>query len=83
MHLRWVVLFEMRVFRLNNFVNFSSLQSGKRKEKGMKRNVFSELSEGFDALKAEGEGKVTLRTHAVKRKPAAAVTVPPATPAKP
>ena len=40
----------------------------------MKRNVFSELTEGFDALKAEREGKITLRTHAVKRKPAAAVT---------
>lgn len=41
----------------------------------MKRNVFSELTEGFDALKAERGGKVTLRTHAIKRKPAAAVTV--------
>ena len=40
----------------------------------MKRNVFSELTEGFDALKAEREGKATLRTHAVKRKPAAVVT---------
>ena len=40
----------------------------------MKRNVFSELTEGFDALKAEREGKVTLRTHAVKRNPAAVVT---------
>ena len=36
----------------------------------MKRNVFSELTQGFDALKAEREGKITLR----KRKPAAAVT---------
>src|SRR3990172_3087210 len=45
-----------------------------RKEKGMKRNVFSELTEGFDALKAKREGKITLRTHAVKRKPAPAVT---------
>ncbi len=40
----------------------------------MKRNVFSELTEGFDALTAEREGKITLRTHPVKRKPAAAVT---------
>ena len=40
----------------------------------MKRNVFSELTEGFDALKAEREGKITLRTHAVKRKPAPVVT---------
>lgn len=34
----------------------------------MKRNVFAELSEGFDALKAEREGKVTLRRHAVQKK---------------
>lgn len=33
-----------------------------------KRNLFSELSEGFDALKAQREGKVTLRTHAVVAK---------------
>lgn len=40
----------------------------------MKRNVFSELTEGFDALKAEREGKRTLRTHAVASKPARAMT---------
>ena len=40
----------------------------------MKRNVFSELTEGFDALQAEREGKATLRTHAIQRKPAVAVT---------
>lgn len=40
----------------------------------MKRSLYSELTEGFEALKAEREGKVTLRTHAVKRKPAAVVT---------
>jgi putative transcriptional regulator len=39
----------------------------------MKRNLFAELTEGFDALKAEREGKRTLRTHAVERKPAPAV----------
>ena len=44
------------------------------KVKGAKRNVFSELTEGFDALKAEREGKITLRTHAIKRKPAPDVT---------
>jgi putative transcriptional regulator len=33
----------------------------------MERNVFPELSEGFDALKAQREGKRTLRTHAVER----------------
>jgi putative transcriptional regulator len=40
----------------------------------MKRNVFAELSEGFDALKAEREGKVTLRSHAVEKLPAPTVT---------
>jgi putative transcriptional regulator len=40
----------------------------------MKRNVFSELTEGFEALKAQREGKLTLRTHAVERKPAPVVT---------
>lgn len=29
----------------------------------MKRNLFEELKEGFDALQAEREGKVTLRRH--------------------
>ncbi len=40
----------------------------------MKRNVFAELTEGFDALKAGREGKRTLRTHAVEIKPAPLVT---------
>ena len=40
----------------------------------MKRKLFAELTEGFDALKTEREGKRTLRTYAVERKPAAAVT---------
>jgi len=40
----------------------------------MKRNLFAELTEGFDALKAEREGKRTLRTHAVENKPAPTVT---------
>lgn len=30
-----------------------------------KRNLFAELMEGVDAMKAQREGKVTLRTHAV------------------
>jgi putative transcriptional regulator len=34
-----------------------------------KRNLFAELSEGFDALQARREGKITLRTTTVKRKP--------------
>jgi putative transcriptional regulator len=36
----------------------------------MKRNLFAELTEGFDALTAHREGKRTLRTDAVERKPA-------------
>lgn len=32
----------------------------------MKRNLFAELSEGFEALKQEREGKVTLREHPVE-----------------
>lgn len=40
----------------------------------MKRNVFAELTEGFEALKAEREGKITLRTHSVERKSAPKVT---------
>ena len=41
-----------------------------------KRNVFSELMEGIDALAAEREGKATLRTHTVEV--SAPVTVTPA-----
>ncbi|OLF53262.1 helix-turn-helix domain-containing protein [Pseudomonas chlororaphis] len=32
----------------------------------MKREIFSELVEGFEALADERQGKVTLRTHKVK-----------------
>ena len=35
----------------------------------MKRNLFDELMEGFDALADQRAGKRTLRTHAVKPKP--------------
>lgn len=35
----------------------------------MKRNLFDELVEGFDALTAEREGKRTLKTHVVEYKP--------------
>lgn len=35
-----------------------------------KRNIFAELTEGFDALKSEREGKLTLRTFKVESKPA-------------
>ena len=35
-----------------------------------KRNLFNELMEGFDALADQRTGKRTLRTHAVKPRPA-------------
>lgn len=34
-----------------------------------KRNLFAELTEGFDALAAEREGKITLKRHAVEPQP--------------
>lgn len=40
----------------------------------IKRNLFAELNEGFDALAAERKGKLTLRTHAVEYRAAPAVT---------
>jgi len=39
-----------------------------------KRDIFGELTEGFDALKKEREGKVTLRTFKVDAKPAPAIS---------
>jgi len=36
----------------------------------MKKNLFDELSEGFDALAEQRQGKRTLRTHEVEIKPA-------------
>jgi putative transcriptional regulator len=39
-----------------------------------KRNLFNELTEGFDALGAQREGKRTLRTHAVEVSPSPGVT---------
>jgi putative transcriptional regulator len=35
-----------------------------------KRDIFSELTEGFEALKSEREGKLTLRTCKVENRPA-------------
>jgi putative transcriptional regulator len=35
-----------------------------------KRDIFTELTEGFNALKQQREGKLTLRTFKVKSKPA-------------
>jgi putative transcriptional regulator len=34
-----------------------------------KRDIFAELTEGFDALKSEREGKLTLRTFKADNKP--------------
>ena len=39
-----------------------------------KRNLFAELSEGFEALAAERKGKITLRRHAIESKPVASVS---------
>jgi putative transcriptional regulator len=39
-----------------------------------KRNLFKELTEGFDALADQRAGKRTLRTHAVKAKPVPKIT---------
>lgn len=36
-----------------------------KKQNASKRNLFAELMEGVDAMKARREGKVTLREHAV------------------
>jgi putative transcriptional regulator len=40
----------------------------------MKRDIFSELIEGFEALADEREGKITLRTHKVQLDPLSEVT---------
>jgi putative transcriptional regulator len=39
-----------------------------------KRNLFAEISEGFEALTQEREGKITLRKHTIEVKPAPQVT---------
>ncbi len=39
-----------------------------------KRDLFAELSEGFDALAGQRTGKRTLRTHTVKAKPAPTIS---------
>ena len=39
-----------------------------------KRDLFAELVEGFEALADQRAGKLTLRTHAVKIKPAPTIT---------
>ncbi len=39
-----------------------------------RRDLFAEITEGFDALAAEGAGKITLRRHAVETKAVPSVT---------
>lgn len=39
-----------------------------------KRDIFGELSEGFDALKSEREGKITLQTSELEVKDPVAIT---------
>ncbi len=34
-----------------------------------KRNIFGEIMEGIEAMREHGEGKITLRTHAMENKP--------------
>lgn len=40
----------------------------------MKRNLFDEMKEGFNALEFAREGKITLRQHVIEKKPAPAIT---------
>jgi len=40
----------------------------------MKRDLFDELKEGFTALQAERENKITLRQYVVEKKPAPSIT---------
>ena len=40
----------------------------------MKRDLFNELNEGFNALQSAREGKITLRHHVVEKKPAPSIT---------
>jgi putative transcriptional regulator len=40
----------------------------------MKRNLFDEINEGFNALQSAREGKITLRQHVVEKKSAPSIT---------
>ena len=40
----------------------------------MKRNLFNDMEEGCNALQSAREGKITLRLHAVEKKPAPSIT---------
>lgn len=41
-----------------------------KKQKASKRDLFAELTEGFEALASSRAGKRTLRTHSIEYKPA-------------
>ncbi len=40
----------------------------------MKRDLFNEMKEGFNALQSARESKITLRQHIVEKKPALSIT---------
>ncbi len=48
--------------------------SGNRGSRPARRDLFAELSEGFEALAGERQGKRTLRSHPVEFRPAPEVT---------
>jgi putative transcriptional regulator len=50
------------------------MRKSKAKVNAVKRELFAELTEGVEALAAERNGKRTLRTHAVRYRPAPKVT---------
>lgn len=39
-----------------------------------KRDLFDEISEGFEALEQERQGKLTLRKHSIERRPVASLS---------
>src|ERR1043165_4329127 len=45
-----------------------------KKQSVTKRNLFAELTEGFEALAASRKGKRTLRTHGIEYRPAPKIT---------
>jgi len=50
------------------------MKESKRMNRGAKRSLFAELSEGMTALADFRKGKRTLRTHSVEFKPAPKIT---------
>jgi putative transcriptional regulator len=60
-------------------VRFKDSSRGKGKRNGgekkmKKRNLFDELVEGFDTLKKERDGKITLRRHKIEAKPVESIS---------